>query len=104
MAAIQGDWYVSDGMGFTARPDGHAADYFRYVYSIQPDGTKYVVAKVWAGDDSDYEGTARLVSAAPDLLEACELLLIYLGDWNDTDDETCVAARKAIAKAQGRSE
>ena len=45
---------------------------------------------------------ARLISAAPDLLEACELLLIYLGDWDDMEDETCVAARRAIAKAKGQ--
>jgi len=42
-----------------------------------------------------------LIKAAPDLLEACELLLIYLGDWNDMEDETCAAARRAIAKAKG---
>ena len=45
---------------------------------------------------------ARLIAAAPELLEACELLLIYLGDWNDMEDETCAAARRAIAKARGQ--
>lgn len=45
---------------------------------------------------------ARLIAAAPDLLAACEELLIYLGDWNDMEDETCVAARRAIAKARGQ--
>ena len=44
---------------------------------------------------------ARLIAAAPDLLAACELLLIYLGDWDDMENETCAAARKAIAKAKG---
>lgn len=46
---------------------------------------------------------ARLISAAPDLLAACEELLIYLGDWDDMDNDTCAAARKAIAKAKGES-
>lgn len=46
---------------------------------------------------------ALLISAAPDLLSACEELLIYLGDWNDLDNETCAAARAAIAKAKGES-
>lgn len=44
---------------------------------------------------------ARLISAAPDLLAACEELLIYLGDWDDMENDTCAAARKAIAKAKG---
>jgi len=44
---------------------------------------------------------ANLIAAAPALLEACELLLIYLGDWDDPEDETCVAARQAIAQAKG---
>ena len=43
-----------------------------------------------------------LIKAAPDLLEACEELLIYLGDWDDTGNETCVAARRAIANAKGQ--
>ncbi len=45
---------------------------------------------------------ARLCSAAPDLLEALELILIYLGDW-DSKDEECVKARAAIAKAKGKT-
>lgn len=55
----------------------------------------------WFGKDEAL-ANARLISAAPDLLEACELLLIYLGDWNDMEDETCAAARRAIAKARGQ--
>ena len=99
MAAIQGDWYASAGGadGYPADPDP-----VRFVYATQPNGEKYIVAKVWAGDDRDYEGTARLVSATPDLLEACELLLIYLADWDDKDDDTCATARRAIAKARGK--
>lgn len=51
--------------------------------------------------DDDSDADASLISAAPDLLHACELLLIYLGDWDDPEDETCVTARNAIAKAKG---
>lgn len=47
------------------------------------------------------EADASLIAAAPALLKACELLLIYLGDWDDPEDETCVAARQAIAQAKG---
>ena len=46
------------------------------------------------------ESDARLMAAAPDLLDACEELLIYLADWDDPDNETCVKARAAIAKAK----
>jgi hypothetical protein len=48
------------------------------------------------------ESNLRLVAAAPELLEACELLLIYLADWDDKDDDTCATARRAIAKAKGQ--
>lgn len=47
-------------------------------------------------------GLLTLIKAAPDLLEACELLLIYLADWDDKDDDTCATARRAIAKAKGK--
>lgn len=47
------------------------------------------------------DANARLIAAAPDLLAACEELLIYLGDWDDPENETCAAARRAIAKAKG---
>ena len=60
--------------------------------------------------DSEYPSILRgrtkresqqLLAAAPELLDACEELLIYLGDWDDPDNETCVRARAAIAKAKG---
>lgn len=62
MAAIQGNWYASAGGadGYPADPDT-----VRFVYATQPGGEKYIVAKVWAGDDQDYASTARLVAAAP---------------------------------------
>lgn len=46
---------------------------------------------------------ARLIAAAPDLLDAVEELLIYLADWNDPDNETCQRARAAVAKAKGEN-
>lgn len=72
MAAIQGDWYASSS---THQGEGYPQndDTVRFVYATQPNGEKYIVAKVWAGDDLDYEGTARLVAAAPKLLAALRL-------------------------------
>lgn len=111
MAAIQGDWYASAGgaAGYPADPDT-----VRFVYATQPNGEKYIVAKVWAGDDRDYEGTARMVAAAPALLDALKLLRDPdgCGKWVCYCDEphyeggmceNCVATA-AIAKAEGRRE
>lgn len=47
------------------------------------------------------DADARLIAAAPDLLDAVEELLIYLADWDDPDNETCQRARAAVAKAKG---
>jgi hypothetical protein len=62
----------------------------------------YEVAEVFNDQGGFNPADIHLMAAAPDLLEACELLLIYLGDWNDMEDETCAAARRAIAKARGQ--
>jgi hypothetical protein len=64
-------------------------------------GVAFVVSQTFQGEET--AANARLISAAPDLLAACEELLIYLGDWDDMDNDTCAAARKAIAKAKGES-
>lgn len=74
MAAIQGKWYADrsahDGESY---PEGDRT--VRFVYATQPSGEKYIVAKVWSGDDGDYESTARLVAAAPQLLAACKRMM-----------------------------
>lgn len=46
---------------------------------------------------------ARLIAAAPDLLEACKTIRDY--DWEKTDNtwaEICLILNLAIAKAEGR--
>jgi hypothetical protein len=98
MAAITGKWYAASNEhdGYPAPPDA-----VRFVYATQPDGERYIVAKVWSGDDGDYEGTARLVAAAPELMAALKAHLPWQeepkqgwGAWQDVVD--------AIAKAEGR--
>jgi hypothetical protein len=59
------------------------------------------VGGVFAKDSDEAEANARLMAAAPELLDACKELLIYLGDWDDMDNETCQAARHAISLAEG---
>lgn len=56
------------------------------------------------------KGNARLIAAAPDLLQACkDVLAAWLREANEGDgimvDDECVlhAARTAIAKAEGRN-
>lgn len=96
MAAIPGDWYIghSDSESYPVK------DQMRCVFSGQPNGERYMVAKVWAGDDGDYEGTARLVAAAPELLAA----LKDLWGWEDVieewDGELHGRVKAAIAKAE----
>lgn len=53
--------------------------------------------------DAEMEANLRLVAAAPDLLDAVEQLLIYLGDWEDMDNDTCRLALTAVAKAKGET-
>lgn len=98
MSVIGGVWYAKSG-GESNYPVDPGAK--RFVYSDMPNGEKFIVAKVYSDGERDYDSTAHLVAAAPDLLAACEELLIYLGDWDDMDNDTCAAARKAIAKAKG---
>jgi hypothetical protein len=121
MSAIQGDWYASRSThNGEAYPQDD--DTVRFVYATQADGTKFIVAKVWSGDDGDYAGTAKLVAAAPDMLEALDSIrssLMELDDdglgrpgcgWREMDatyvDElisnSLRRAIDAIAKAEGR--
>lgn len=112
MSAIGGTWYVSDSMGFAERIDNVPVDYYRYVYATQPDGRKFIVAKAYSGDDSDYEGTARLIASAPKLLVALRLARDDLSDLLEVADltdegvaDTTEVLNKviaAIAKAEGR--
>lgn len=104
MAAIQGKWYAAAN-----KHEAYPADptSVRFVYADQPDGERYIVAKVWA-DGTDYESNARLAAAAPDLLNALKDLLMLVdptgndcvcGD--DSEAGACVycKAREAWRKA-----
>ncbi len=75
------------------------------------DGAKVVPAAVHGDDDFSpiYAANARLIAAAPELLDACEVALAWLvNHWEEFDSETIVHPHclrndivTAIAKATG---
>ena len=87
----------------------------RYDYVVQApsfDGGRLVpVAQPYGvnSDGTDLFANARLISAAPELLEALESLLPMLADWHDEfpdhvgdkEEPAIKAARAAISKAKG---
>ena len=62
------------------------------------------IAEMLNGREDDYEANARLIAAAPELLEACELALKVLEQSGMITRQLLDADRKlraAIAKAKG---
>ena len=91
-----GPWYYDDGIAFifwTA-----PSEYRRSVVCHIPSPTY--------NDDkgrSYWPANARLIAAAPDLLEALRNMLSKCGCGTALGCEVCNAARAAIAKAEGRA-
>ncbi len=57
-------------------------------------------------DDRDFQANARLISAAPELLEACKNALNWIM-WNDTQgfrgyEDLKIELKRAINKAEGK--
>ena len=67
-----------------------------------------VICNFWSSSLPEWEANARLIAAAPDLLEALEQLVIEYDDVELADAEPSSltaafnAARAAIAKAKGK--
>ena len=52
-------------------------------------------------DDATREANARLIAYAPDLLSACEALMVAIQQEDPWDSEAAGLARAAITKARG---
>jgi len=79
---------------WTYRPAGN----FKYPIVQRGDEGGFTVSGMSA---SRQEADARLIAAAPNLLEACETLLFELVAGPAARDEVIANARAAIAKATG---
>lgn len=70
---------------------------------------RWGIIGAWIDSSSDErESNARLVAAAPELLEALRILRVQFGDYTDGDGaakfHACNIADAAIVKAEGRAE
>ena len=77
----------------------HAVSFFPYQYHYANE-EKTLGAY---GKDAEMMANARLISAAPDLLEALQLAVGVIEDEYGFDDSIAVDCRAAIAKALGET-
>jgi hypothetical protein len=71
-------------------------------WQVDKTDSERVIASMTRGEDA--EANARLIAAAPELLEALEGILFELGlngGATPPDSDPCKLARAAIAKAKG---
>jgi hypothetical protein len=88
-----GPWVISNWDITDVFEMGHACKWISQPGTTYPDITK---------DELKYN--AQLIAAAPDLLEACETALSYLGDeskWLEGEEILGFQLRSAIKKALG---
>lgn len=109
MSHTQGPWAVDCGSDFgggwyvrPCRPDDGGLTGYMLVH-LKPDrpDVPYHVTTAMGGTA---EGNARLIAAAPDLLEALKALLYHKGDFKcGISGELQSQAEAAIAKAEGKA-
>lgn len=93
----QGDWLVAGGTTVYCL---NAHGYNRFTAQVQRGHTD----SKWPTEPDELEANARLIAAAPELLEALKEVLPYLTDGEDAGDEATQLApivRAAIKKAEG---
>lgn len=73
--------------------------YMSQVEAFEPNGNRSLQVKINCHED-DYEANARLIAAAPELLDSLENIIIALGMGWDLDG-ICEKALTVIKKANG---
>jgi hypothetical protein len=64
--------------------------------------TLYPICEINSGwDEGEDAANARLIASAPELLDALQGLMNYVGGWDAAADHPCGKARDAIQKATG---
>ena len=90
----RGPWHISSG-----------GRYVRYRL-LGPQDTAYEIADlgVFRGTKLQYEANARLITAAPELLQALEDIITAIGPYHQDEVQLGIKriAEAAIAKAEGR--
>lgn len=94
-----GPWVVFDGD--TEHPGIDMADGSFSIVVYGEDGEPF--EGVRGRSPAETLANARLIAAAPDLLEALKEVQPYFEGEHSHDHPTCVAIRAAIAKAEGRT-
>lgn len=82
-----GPWFVDEDAG--------------YVYSRPGPLTRFVIAASESGAMDEQIANVRLMSAAPDLLDACDFALTILEALGNGRGDAANACRTAISKATG---
>jgi hypothetical protein len=59
------------------------------------------ICEVYGAVDDEPQANARLIAAAPDLLEACEAVLAEVNEPYNFDHDSIAMCRNAIKKAKG---
>ena len=107
MSYTKGPWFAGWGKGITG-PNASRMMNWEGKYPIRVKGIYgdcHVVAAV-PDKDPDHESNAKLIAAAPELLEACEYMLEITGgsdNWKGKTHTALACMETIVAKAKGES-
>jgi hypothetical protein len=91
----QGPWKVTHPI--------QDADADRYIWTQTNPATGHreLIAIIPDAEGDHVSADARLIATAPELLDALQGLMEYVGGWDAAADHPCGKARDAIQKATG---